>query len=419
MLITLGYLCKTTGFSPYNIGMSLLLETPYRIQPCLLEQVSFKIADLATALAAAASQLGNRLHLTTAADLADLVRVMNCYYSNLIEGHNTLPRDIERALANQLDSEGERRDLQIEARAHIAVQKTIDAAAQINQLPEPASVGYIKALHQQFYADASPAMLEIELPNGSHIQMQPGQFRIGAEQEVSVGRHLPPSPSAIDSFMAHFAEQYRLAPLGMGARLIAMAAAHHRLNYIHPFMDGNGRVSRLMSHAMGHWAGIGAQGLWSISRGLARGLESRGEYKRMMDRADMPRQGDLDGRGNLSLQALEEFIGWFLKISLDQVTYMASLFDLDKLAGRLKYYVERRDLDPAAVMFLQQVLHRGEIPRGEFAAITGMRERKGRDLLGALLADGILQAASPKRPVSLRFASDTAEVLFPALFPEM
>ena len=67
-----------------------------------------------------------------------------------------------------------------------------------------------------------------------------------------------------------------------------MAAAHHRLNYIHPFLDGNGRVSRLMSHAMALSAGIGAHGLWSVSRGLARGLTSRGDYKRMMDHADSP-----------------------------------------------------------------------------------------------------------------------------------
>ncbi|MDF3153382.1 Fic family protein [Mesorhizobium sp. XAP10] len=57
---------------------------------------------------------------------------------------------------------------------------------------------------------------------------------------------------------------------------------------MHPFPDGNGRVSRLMSHAMALEAGIAAHGLWSISRGLARGVKSRTDYKRMMDHADMP-----------------------------------------------------------------------------------------------------------------------------------
>lgn len=93
---------------------------------------------------------------------------------------------------------------------------------------------------------------------------------------------------------------------------MALASAHHRFNYIHPFPDGNGPVSRLMSHAMASVAGVGAHGLWSISRGLARGLESRADYKRMMAHSDMPRQGDRDGRGNLSVTALKEFVLWFL-----------------------------------------------------------------------------------------------------------
>src|SRR5581483_9115744 len=112
-------------------------------------------------------------------------------------------------------------------------------------------------------------------------------------------------------------DRYRFDRFGASAPIVAIAAAHHRFNYIHPFPDGNGRVSRLMSHAMAQLAGIGAHGLWSISRGLARGLTAPSEYKRMMDLADMPRQGDLDGRGNLSLKALNEFVLWFLKVCLD------------------------------------------------------------------------------------------------------
>jgi hypothetical protein len=61
------------------------------------------------------------------ASLADLVRAMNCYYSNLIEGHDTHPIDIERALKSDYSNDAKKRDLQLEAQAHIAVQKWIDA----------------------------------------------------------------------------------------------------------------------------------------------------------------------------------------------------------------------------------------------------------------------------------------------------
>jgi Fic family protein len=218
--------------------------------------------------------------------------------------------------------------------------------------------------------------------------------------------------------MRYFAQRYRFDGMGRAGRVIAMAAAHHRLNYIHPFPDGNGRVSRLMSHAMAWRADVAAHGLWSISRGLARGLQSRSEYKQMMDRADAPRQGDLDGRGNLSEQALVEFVVWFLRIAVDQVTFMSELFDLDNVSGRLRAYVGRRNqFKPEAAALLEQTLVRGEIERGEASRITGLPIRTAQRVLNDVAAAGLLASATPKGPVSLRFPADSLEELFPRLYP--
>jgi Fic family protein len=174
-----------------------------------------------------------------------------------------------------------------------------------------------------------------------------------------------------------------------------------------------------MSHAMTHVAGVGAHGLWSISRGLARGLESRGGYKRMMDHADMPRQGDLDGRGNLSQRALTEFILWFLRVCLDQVTFMSGHFEIDTLARRLRTYVERSDkLKSEATRLLEEALIRGEFERGDISRITGLPERTARRVLNELTNLGLLASDTAKGAVSLRFPMDALEVLFPRLFPE-
>jgi len=397
--------------------MDTSLETPSRIEPCLLEAVPVGLADLIANLTTAAERLGGRLHPQTAASLADLVRVMNCYYSNLIEGHHTMPRDIERALANDLDGDDSRRNLQIEARAHIRVQRMIDRLYAEGALPEPASVDFIRWLHSEFYADAPEAMLQVE-GGGNSLRMEPGVFRTSNEQNVMVGRHIPPDSERVETFMRHFEQRYRLAQLGKGGRIIAMAAAHHRLNYIHPFPDGNGRVSRLMSHAMGLVSGLGALGLWSVSRGLARGLQSRQEYKQMMDYADSPRQGDLDGRGNLSQKALVEFIEWFLRVCLDQVEFMAGLFELESLATRLKSYVEIRGMKTESYPILERVLLLGEMPRGEAERVSGLKERTARQVLSGLVEDGVLGSTTPKSPVSLRFPSNTVEILFPRLFAE-
>ena len=397
--------------------MTALLETPSRIEPCLLEQTSPELVDLIATLAAAAERLGARLHPRTAASLADLVRVMNCYYSNRIEGHNTTPREIEQALADQLAATEDRRNLQLEARAHIRVQRDIDRQFAAGQLPEPASLNFLCALHRAFYEDAPEALLLLQ-GAGRSFRMEPGALRAAPEHEVTVGRHWPPSSQQVPAFMDHFAKRYRFQPLGKGSRIVAMAAAHHRLNYIHPFPDGNGRVSRLMSHAMALQAGIGAHGLWSVSRGLARGLESRSDYPRMMDYADTPRQGDLDGRGNLSLKALNDFAAWFLNVCIDQVTFMEGLFALDTLTSRLKAYVDQQAFRAEAFTVLESALLRGELARGDADRITGLSERTARTLLSMLISDGILGSDTPKGPVSLRFPLHAVERLFPRLFPE-
>src|SRR3954447_17265816 len=103
------------------------LEPTYRIEPCLLDELPASLVDVIAELTQASAALGARLHPSSAASLAEVVRVMNCYYSNLIEGHNTRPLDIERAMVDDLDADSKRRDLQLEARAHIRVQREVDA----------------------------------------------------------------------------------------------------------------------------------------------------------------------------------------------------------------------------------------------------------------------------------------------------
>lgn len=204
----------------------------------------------------------------------------------------------------------------------------------------------------------------------------------------------------------------------MAGRILSIPAAHHRFNYIHPFPDGNGRVSRLMSHAMAHRSGIAAHGLWSISRGLARGLTSRKDYKTQMDHADTPRQGDLDGRGNLSERALVDFTLWFLRVCVDQLTFMSGLFELDTLAGRLRIYAARNDLKPEAGRLLEKALMRGAFERGDASRITSLPDRTARRLFKDVTELGLLASDTPKGPVSLRFPAASLDTLFPTLFPQ-
>ena len=395
-----------------------MLETPARIEPCFFEEhIPSVLADLSVDIQREASGLGQGLHPDSAAELADLVRVMNCYYSNLIEGHNTRPRDIERALAGA-ELEEKTRPLALEARAHVIVQREIDRMHQNGSLPRPISIEFLSWVHKSFYDEMPDEFRVIQNPDGSKEPIIPGRIRQAADRDVAVGRHLPPSGSRVAAFMDHFDKRFQIAERSSSGRIIAIASAHHRLNYIHPFPDGNGRVSRLMSHAMALRAGIGGRGLWSVSRGLARGLTEPGEYKRMMDHADSPRRGDRDGRGNLSEAALRTFSEWFLSVSLDQITFSAKLFDLGGLERRYRRLVTDTVDDKRAPDLISAVLRHGALDRGDAQVVLKTSERTARNTLQKLAAAGYLASVSPKTPVRLAFPLNYRERLFPNLFAD-
>lgn len=395
-----------------------MLETPARIEPLLFEDaVPTVLADLAIELQRAADVLGRGLHPESAAELADLVRVMNSYYSNLIEGHSTRPKDIEAALAGA-EIDAERRPLALEAKAHVDVQRLIDRMVLQDKLPSPTSSDFIQWVHRAFYDEMPEEFCFVETPDGARIKIVPGAFRAAGDHEVTVGRHHPPSSARVTVFMEHFQKRFAMAEKQASLRIIAIASAHHRLNYIHPFPDGNGRVSRLMSHAMAAKAGIGGGGLWSISRGLARGLTDRGEYKRMMDHADTPRQGALDGRGNLSEKALREFVEWFLTVALDQISFSTTMFDLPRLEARYRALISDVVDDRRAPDLVAAVLRLGSFPRGDAGLVLKTSERTARNTLSDLVARGFLKSDSPKAAVRIAFPLDFRERLFPNLFTD-
>ncbi|TIS88371.1 Fic family protein [Mesorhizobium sp.] len=395
-----------------------MIETPARIEPCFFQDtIPSVLADLTVELQKEADNLGRGLHPESAAELADLVRMMNCYYSNLIEGHNTCPKDIEKALAGA-EVEPERRASALEAKAHVIVQRKIDEMYSKGDLPSPTSVEFIAWVDRIFYHEMPAEFRFMERPDGSKVEIVPGEFRKTANDDVAVGRHQPPSSDRVEGFMAHFSKRFGVAEKWASTRIIAIASAHHRFNYIHPFPDGNGRVSRLMSHAMALKAGIGGHGLWSISRSLARGLKDRGEYKRMMDHADSPRRGDLDGRGNLSEAALKDFCEWFLTVALDQIRFSTAIFDLDRLQDRYRLLIKDISDDKRAPDLLAAVLKHGSFERGDVHLVLKTSERTARNTMSALVRQGFLKSETPKAPVRIAFPLDYRERFFPNLFTD-
>jgi Fic family protein len=250
---------------------------------------------------------------------------------------------------------------------------------------------------------------------GVPVRIVPGALR---DRRVAVGRHSPPEPSDLASLLNPFEEVYDPQRLPSHERLLGGLAAHHRLAWIHPFVDGNGRVTRLFTDAYLIRARVGGVPLWTISRGLAR---RRDDYMVALTWADQPRRNDHDGRGPLSMEGLQKFCHFMLDVCLDQVAFMTRLLDLSKLEGRITAYVERRsaegELRIEARHILSEALRRGEIARGDAVRVSGLGERVGRSLLSTLLREGLLEASGPKRPVRLGFPARVLPSYLPELYP--
>lgn len=370
-----------------------------------------ELSDLALELAQKSSGLLRSLPVHMVDSLATLVRSMNCYYSNLIEGHNTHPIDIERALKQDLSDNPRQRDLQLEAKAHIMVQQWIDAGGVGD---EALNAHSIRLIHQKFCELLPDELLWVEHPTtGERLRVVAGEYR---EHDVQVGRHIPIKSASLPRFMERFDEAY--ARLGKTDMIFAAACAHHRLLWIHPFLDGNGRVARLVSHAV-LLQTLNTGGLWSVARGLARNVEA---YKSHLAACDLPRRNDLDGRGSLSEEALVAFTKFFLTVCIDQVDFMENLIQPQALRMRIQRWADEsirmEKLPPKSGAVLDAILYRGELPRSEVAAIVGTGDRQARRILSALMDAEVVSAESTRAPLRLVFPARLAGEWMPGLFPD-
>jgi len=367
--------------------------------------------DLAMELAVKSTGFCHGVPQQLISAVATLVRGMNCYYSNLIEGHDTHPVDIERALKNDYSSNIQKRNLQLEARAHIKVQTWIDEGGLAGQA---VTIVNLVEIHRRFCSFLPEDLLWAEdIENKKRICIIPGVFR---DRDVKVGRHVPVSPGVIPLFMEKFEKAY--AYLGKAEMIISAAAAHHRLLWIHPFLDGNGRVARLMSHAI-LLESLNTGGLWSIARGLARNEQT---YKELLINCDQKRRNDLDGRGNLSEEALAEFTRFFLEISIDQVAFMDNLMQPDQLKERIISWAQR-EIHNSKLLYkserlLEAVLYNGgSLPRKDTANVLDVGTRHARRIVAALITSGALISASSRAPLCLNFPAHLAGEWMPGLFP--
>lgn len=379
-----------------------MLPSEARMEPLLAK--AHDLSRLATTLA------GTRVPM----ELRSLLRSMNSYYTNRIEGQHTRPHEIDQALRRDFSKDPSLAAKQRLAVAHIEAEEVLErryrGAAGAQALY---TVEAVQDVHRELFARLPQA--DLVTPDNEPIV--PGELR---QRDVKVGLHVAPAHASVPIFLERWASFYGNVRRGEAA-LVAMAAAHQRMGWIHPFIDGNGRVMRLHTHTLLSALGY-AGGLWSPLRGFARSTD---RYYALLADADVPRRGDLDGRGALSEQALIAWIDYVLDICMDQVSFMADMLGFEGMKDRIEAClvfeatVLKSGVRQEALRGLHYLFLSGEeMARGDFKALLRMGDRNATDALGALIKRGLLKSDSQQGKVRFGLPQHALRFLFPRLWPE-
>lgn len=384
-----------------------MYDSPHQFDPLVPASLPQALIEKAADIARDASRLAGVAHPRARESIRELVRSMNSYYSNRIEGQSTHPIHIEDALHKQFSDKPDVARLQRVALAHIQAEKDLEEL--VDQGVSPMNSEFLLIAHEKLYSQLPQ---EDRLTEDGRVII-PGKLR---EETVQVGRHIPPVATSLPRFMKRMDEVYDQSH-SWDRRLILVACLHHRVTWVHPFLDGNGRSARLQTHCA-LWPL--SEGLWSPSRGLARATQ---DYYVHLNNADSARRGDLDGRGNLSTAGLNEWIEFFLGICQDQVKFMGRMLDLDDMKRRIEALIifrhaHDKEVRKEAILPLYHLFAAGPLKRMEFAQMTGLGERTARSLMSKLLKSGLLVSDTASGPVRWGLPLDSLQFLFPELYPE-
>lgn len=402
---------------------SQLVEHPFH--PPLPAERLGELKDMAQEVLIAAATLEGRIAKETALALGDRLRFINSYHSNLIEGHKTTIVDIEAALNKDYSQNTQRHYAQVLSAAHVETERAMMQALFENPPDNPCSIDFVSRIHRSYYEQLpSQHQFTHDQDGFTHFSVMPGELRDGAVSlDGGVTTHGPDArqlPRLYDAF----SRSYDPGRFHGDERLIAAAASHHRLAWLHPFRDGNGRVGRLFSGLYLAHIGINRGNLWSLSRGFSRDKQW---YMTNLQSADSP---DVRGRG-FDQAFFADYCLYFLEVCLDQITFMDKILALNRIDARIDGYLRDRDksrgaldpLDPRAGRLLKALFMQGVVPRGEARSIMGMdhqSDRHARRIVSQLAREGLVCAASHRAPLTIGFPTQVLRYYFPDLIgPEV
>jgi len=240
-------------------------------------------------------------------ELHDLFQMMMSVISARIEGNRTT---IFEALT---ESTRERRGSISPAESWHEIRNLLRAMEFIDlrDQAEPLSHVFVRQLHELAVAEL--------VREGDPT---PGSYR-STDVAILQAEHRPPRHIAVQSEMSDLLD-FANQDVNTSLQMVHVAMAHHRFLWIHPFRNGNGRVSRLLSYAMLRKHGfVSPAGYRTVNPVAVFGNDREGYYS-SLSRAD-----DLSNEGTI------EWCTFFVRGIHEDMERLTQLQDVDFLMRQL------------------------------------------------------------------------------------
>lgn len=383
------------------------------------------LRDLAAEVAIRSRELEATLAPETAQAIGDKVRIINSHYSNSIEGIVSSYVEIEAGLRQEYTPFSAERCKQEIGAAHVQVEKTLMREVLAHPEVNVSNPAFIAQIHRTFFSKLPPEHQYTH--EGGHFTntlVLAGSFRdhpVGTNGPYGVIPLGPATKAELRGNMAAFGHLYNPDGFkGSEAKMVAMAAAHLKLGWLHPFRDGNGRTIRLHSSLFMARLGVNTKNLWSLSRGL--GIR-RSEYMNSLFIGNPQPEREDRQRIRFRSENVAMFCEHFLTIAKEQVDFMRGQLRLRTVSDRIDRFAAEHLVGSAygrnkmeAARLLRAVFNEGSIERAKLPQILPtLSERTIRNITSGLVREGLLETAHIKAPFTIGLPDKAMAGYFPDL----
>lgn len=194
---------------------------------------------------------------TVLASLRETAKLYTTHYSTMIEGNQLKPNEIKEVIQLEGHFPGRERD-EYEVKGHYAALAQLEQYAAQNH---PITEKVVQTLHALVMSDGRTRIKPTPYRDGQNI------IKDGATGTIV---YIPPESKDVAGLMRNLISWIKENE-ELSCPIIA-AIAHYQFATIHPYYDGNGRTSRLLTTLILHLGGYDLKGLYSLEEYYAKNL---------------------------------------------------------------------------------------------------------------------------------------------------